>query len=69
MRAPGPAGEIRSDRTPPTSMKTPRGMADAMRIAPRANPEPVNPRTSHASATVLNWSPRSEMLSPSQTKR
>ena len=31
-------GEIRSDRTPPTSRNTPRGMAAAMRIAPSAKP-------------------------------
>ena len=62
-------GEIRSDRTPPTSRNTPRGIAAAIRMAPRAKPEPVSPSTSQARATVLNWSPRSEMLSPSQTKR
>ena len=62
-------GEMRSDSTPPTSRKAPRGMAAAMRMTPSAKPDPVSPSTSHASATVLNWSPSRETLSPSQTNR
>ena len=62
-------GDTRSESTPPSNMKTPRGMAAATRIAPSAKPEPVSPRTSHDRATMWNWSPSSDTLSPIQTNR
>jgi hypothetical protein len=35
---------------------------------PTAAPEPVNCSTNHSKAMMVNWSPRYEMLSPSQSR-
>ena len=62
-------GETRSDIAPPSSMKTARGMAAAIRTVPSARPDPVSCSASQASAMKWNWSPISEMLSPAKMSR
>ena len=36
---------------------------------PTAGPEPVNCNTNQSKTMMVNWSPRYEMLSPSQSRR
>ena len=50
-------------------MNTPRGMAAAMQDRAEREAGAGQAEDEPRDATVLNWSPSSEMLSPSQTKR
>ena len=44
------------------------GEVEARMTRPTAAPEPVNCSTNHSKAMMVNWSPRYEMLSPSQSR-